>query len=141
MTFGKFCTVSGVLGAAAGAGLFGVMYTFRDSFVAADEVRGLIGHPTMTIDGRAGMILAVPALTIGLALPWLARKWSDRWGWVLVLPLAFFVMAAVLTTAALQAGYLPGAGGILDGVPVQLGVVIATTALLRGWLEVGNSAP
>lgn len=117
------------------------MYLFRDSFAAADELRGLFGRSSMIINFRAVAIPAVPALAIGMALPWLAGNGATAGAGSCCCRSHSSWRPRCWLGVQMVARYLPASGGILEGLPVQMGVVIASTALLRGWLQAGSSAP
>lgn len=135
MTLLKLCVAAGLAGAAVGAGLFAIMDAFRDTFTAADDLRQLLGYHSVLIANRATMLLTIPALVIGLALPWAARRWSDRWDAALLAPLAIFILASAGLFAGLQSRYMPASHGILAGIAWLLAAEMMAAALIRGWME------
>lgn len=135
MTLLKLCVAAGLAGAAAGAGLFAVMDAFRDTFTAADDLRQLLGYHSVLVATRATMLLTIPALVIGLVLPWAARRCSDRWDATLLAPLAIFILTSAGLFAGLQSRYMPSSHGILAGIAWLLASVMTAVALIRAWME------
>lgn len=137
MTFGKINLTAAGLGALAGTGLFALLYAFRDAFVAAESLQDCMS----TASGRAGGIVTVPALAVGVGLVALVQRLSDVWGAVLLVPLVVFVLAATGMTLFLESQIIRAPVGSMTAAALFAGVFVLLTAAVRGWMIEGAAGP
>lgn len=137
MTFSKLNLSAAGLGALAGIALFALVYAFRDAFAAVESLQDCMS----TASGRAGGVVTVPALAVGVGLVWLVQRASDVWGAILLLPLVVFVGAATGVALFLESQIIREGLASMTEAIVFAGLFVLVTATVRGWMIEGAAGP
>lgn len=129
MSYPKLLMTSVLAGVAAGLVIFLVVFVFRDSFVAAEEL------DIARARGGAGLLVVIPGLVMGWLVFVAAPRLTDYAGSALLPPLLLLTVAAVGVSVWLVQTQLGDVEAPLTGLSVMAGLVLFGTASVLAWLN------
>lgn len=129
MTYPRLLITSLFAGLAAGLIVFALLFVFRDSFAAAQDLN------IARAKGGVGTLVILPGLAMGWLWQVAAPRLTDYAGSALLPPLLLTVAAAIALSVMLVHTQLAHVPAPLAGLAVLSCLVMLASAAVTGWIN------